>query len=105
MKTPAIGKTCLGDANRYPSRFNASLLLRLQRASRGWGPYLGRCPWLYTAALTARADYKTDYSAKNGKNKNGKKAKHSMAITTENEKTDLHVSEDGSQPAQDDSLS
>ena len=59
---------------------------------------------LYTAALTARADYKTDYSAKNGKNKNGKKAKHSMAITTENEKTDLHVSEDGSQPAQDDSL-
>ena len=36
-------------------RFDASLLLRLQRALLMWGLYLGRCPRLYTAALAARA--------------------------------------------------
>ena len=40
-------------------RFDASLLLRLQRALPTGEHYLGRCPRLYTSALTARAACET----------------------------------------------
>ena len=43
----------------HSCRFDASLLLRLQRALLVWGRYLGRCPRLYASALSARADGET----------------------------------------------